>query len=64
MAKTIGLVFETEGQKTPPYDGLSRAELDAIALERGLDIKGCSNKAMVITLLEADDEAQGKETQE
>lgn len=64
MAKIIGLVFDTEEQKTSIYDGMSRAELDTIALERELDIKGCSNKAMVVALLVADDEAQGNGTQE
>lgn len=39
------------------YDAMKRDELDKLAAERGIDISDASNKAEVIALLEAADQA-------
>lgn len=46
-----------EGEGDKKYDAMKRDELDKLAEERGIDISGASNKAEVIALLEAADQA-------
>ena len=41
------------GQGEPDYDAMTRAELDKLAAERGVDVSKAGNKAEVIAALKA-----------
>ena len=56
MVGKVGII-NPAGEKSKGYDDLSRADLDKLAEERGVDIKDAKNKGDVIAALQLADEA-------
>ena len=55
MVGKVGIINPAGGKKG--YDDMSRAELDKLAEDRGVDVKDAKNKADVIAALQLADEA-------